>query len=116
MKYLIFFSELSPGLPGIDDVTRKWNMFPFGEVIVPSHPPGVPVVPLALQMVYLYPLGREEGDGEGVRYRMLVPTGNVSSQMLGGAGGGNHELAVSPPPSGSRQHWPHHRDLIPGIV
>ena len=102
---------MSPGIPGIDDVTRKWNMFPFGEVTVPHHPPGVPIVPLALQMVYLYPLGREEG-GEGVRYRMLVPTGNAaaaSPHLLMGAAAGNPEPAVSPPLSSSgRQHWPHH--------
>jgi hypothetical protein len=63
---------------------KKWNMFQFGEVVVPNHP-AIPVVPMALQMVYLYPLGR--GEGGEVRYRMLVPMHH--HQAAG---------AVSPPP------------------
>ena len=62
------------GVPSVDDVMRKWNMFQFGEVVVPNHPI-LPVVPMALQMVYLYPLGR--GEGGEVRYKMLVPMNGV---------------------------------------
>lgn len=32
--------------PSVEDVMRKWNMFQFGEVIVPNHPT-IPVVPMA---------------------------------------------------------------------
>ena len=51
----------------------------FGEVIVPNHPT-IPVVPMALQMVYLYPIGRAEGGH--VKYKMLVPMNAANSAPL----------------------------------
>ena len=55
---------------------------------MPNHP-NVPVVPMALQMVYLYPTGR--GDGGEVKYKMLVPMGaGMSPPMFPGG-------ATSPP-------------------
>jgi hypothetical protein len=77
-------ARLPPLLPSVEEVMKKWNMFQFGEVVVPNHP-AIPVVPMALQMVYLYPLGR--GEGGEMRYRMLVPMHH--HQAAG---------AVSPPP------------------
>jgi len=78
----------APMLPGVEDVMRKWNMFQLGEVTVPNHP-NVPVVPMALQMVYLYPTGR--GEGGEVKYKMLVPMGAGLSPPMFQAG------AASPP-------------------
>ena len=84
-------------LPSVEEVMKKWNMFQFGEVVVPNHPT-IPVVPMALQMVYLYPLSR--GEGGEVRYRMLVPMhhshqpGPASPPLFAGA-------SPSPPPAGS---------------
>ena len=66
----------SPRVPSVEDVMRKWNMFQFGEVTVPNHPT-VPVVPMALQMVYLYPMAR--GEGGEVKYKMLVPMNAATS-------------------------------------
>ncbi len=102
-------------LPSVEEVMKKWNMFQFGEVVVPNHP-AIPVVPMALQMVYLYPLAR--GDGGEVRYRMLVPmhhhthaSGSASPPLfIGGSspsppavpvgGGGLLHLAQFSPGSG----------------
>jgi len=71
--------QTSPRVPSVEDVMRKWNMFQFGEVTVPNHPT-VPVVPMALQMVYLYPMGR--GECGEVKYKMLVPMNAASSPPL----------------------------------
>ncbi len=86
-----------PLLPSVEEVMKKWNMFQFGEVVVPNHPT-IPVVPMALQMVYLYPLSR--GEGGEVRYRMLVPmhhlSGGTASPPLP-----NFVIGPSPSPPGS---------------
>jgi hypothetical protein len=96
-------SPTRPLLPSVEEVMKKWNMFQFGEVVVPNHPT-IPVVPMALQMVYLYPLSR--GEGGEVRYRMLVPmhhhnqAGAVSPPIFAGAA-----LSPSPPaPAGGLLH------------
>jgi hypothetical protein len=97
-------------LPSVEEVMKKWNMFQFGEVVVPNHPT-IPVVPMALQMVYLYPLAR--GEGGEVRYRMLVPMHHLgggtasppppnfvsgSSPSSPGSGGGGGLLHLAPFP------------------
>ena len=79
---MIFFYIRSPGpasmspimnsmMPTMEEMLRKSNLIPFGDVTVSNHPNSAPI-PMTLPMVYLVPLSRDETSGE-VKYKMLIP-------------------------------------------
>ena len=45
--------------PPMDEILRKSNMIPFGDVTVTNHP-NTPPIPMTFPMVYLVPLTRDE--------------------------------------------------------
>ena len=83
--------------PSLDEVLRKSNLVPFGDVVVTNHP-NTPPIPMTLPMVHLVPVSKDEVTGEA-RYKLLVPrTG--------------HDLPLNFPP-----FFPlHSPPLLPGLA
>ena len=64
-------SPRGPLFPAMEDLIRKCNLVPFGDVTVPNHPASPPV-PMTLAMTYLFPVSKDPVTGEA-RYKMLIP-------------------------------------------
>ena len=55
----------------MEEMLRKSNMIPFGDVTVTNHP-NTPPIPMTFPMVYLMPISKDEVTGEA-KYKMLIP-------------------------------------------
>ena len=84
------FSSRSPGgiptnlggmMPALDEMLRKSNLIPFGEVRVDNHPP-TPPVPMTLPMVYLVPVSKDEVGLNHIATRMLSVNNTILSRFL----------------------------------
>eukprot|EP00092_Neocalanus_flemingeri_P015279 GFUD01016515.1.p1 GENE.GFUD01016515.1~~GFUD01016515.1.p1 ORF type:complete len:657 (+),score=162.09 GFUD01016515.1:95-2065(+) len=56
--------------PPMDDIMRKCNLVPFGDVTIPNHP-NTPPIPMTIPMAYLFPISKDEVTGEA-KYKMLI--------------------------------------------
>jgi len=57
--------------PPMEDLMRKCNLIPFGEVTIQNHP-NTPPIPMTIPMTYLFPISKDAATGEA-KYKMLVP-------------------------------------------
>ena len=62
----------NPLPPNMEEIIRKCNLVPFGDVTVPAAPATPPI--LNFPMVCLFPVGRDDITGEA-RYKLLIPRG-----------------------------------------
>jgi len=59
-----------PLFPPMEDIMRKFNLAPFGDVTVPNHP-NTPPVPMNIPMAFLFPVSKDEATGEA-KYKMMI--------------------------------------------
>jgi len=66
--------------PPMEDMMRKFNLVPFGEVTVLNHP-NTPPVPMNIPMAFLFPVSKDEATGEA-KYKMMISR-NGPEVMMG---------------------------------
>jgi len=56
--------------PPMEDMMRKFNLVPFGDVTIPNHP-NTPPVPMNIPMAFLFPVSKDDVTGEA-KYKMMI--------------------------------------------
>ena len=65
--------------PPMEDLMRKCNLVPFGEVTIQNHP-NTPPIPMTIPITYLFPISKDPATGEA-KYKMLVPRNGAEMGM-----------------------------------
>ena len=65
--------------PPMEDLMRKCNLVPFGEVTIQNHP-NTPPIPMTIPITYLFPISKDAATGEA-KYKMLVPRNGAEMGM-----------------------------------
>ena len=65
--------------PPMEDLMRKCNLVPFGEVTIQNHP-NTPPIPMTIPITYLFPISKDAATGEA-KYKMLIPRNGAEMGM-----------------------------------